>query len=546
MLVKEESLQMRSCSSRISDGYKLSNWWSKQLRTASAAITVAKKGADKVLSDMMKEAQRHNNKMMALVARQAEHLEGVDEIANVMEAAAVAEEARIGPAADDEQICADGDDQTIAIADSDAQPCIAVVKGAAESLADGGETQKAKPEAAVESAGIPTNEACPKSAKICRGVKGLATHQRRCKVPIDVNKLLGAHAPAKDNPAAASKEQAPDEVIVPHIRGSCTKTFPNADTLDKSEHLCKAKASKGRLTNEDIASMFTCLVCNKEYTTEYSLRSHKRNCQGPSNNRPGPKTPVAPSIPAAPVTPAAPADPMADKICSACCKMCKGTRGLASHRRTCQWQPDAANCPDIASAAGDVEQPQDAEALNSVNIDVVDKEQAPLGHIDSRIPCSKRVEIFRTECDRRAHDRRSKRSAGHNMAPVDPLADQVCPTGVKMCRGMRSLRLHRRACQEQTDTVAAAGPNIDGAAADCDAEVTPSKGKRRRRSKIEEHTNVSAPHDWQFQDGPAPSQLPMEQALLHTTMQPVAAKHEKTDLSVMVIRNDHSCEDTLV
>ncbi len=41
-----------------------------------------------------------------MVARQAEHLEDVNEIANVMEAAAVAEEARIGPAADDEKICA--------------------------------------------------------------------------------------------------------------------------------------------------------------------------------------------------------------------------------------------------------------------------------------------------------------------------------------------------------------------------------------------------------------------------------------------------------
>ncbi len=183
---------------------------SKQLRAASAAITVAKKGADKVLSDMMEETQRHNNKMMALVAKQAEHLEVLDEIANVMEAAAVAEDARIGPAADDEQICADGDDQTITIADSDAQLCIAVVKGAAQSLADAGETQKAKPESAVESAGIPTNEACPKSVKICRGVKCLATHQRRCKVTIDVDQLLGAHAPAEDNPVAASMEQVPD------------------------------------------------------------------------------------------------------------------------------------------------------------------------------------------------------------------------------------------------------------------------------------------------------------------------------------------------
>ena len=91
---------------------------------------MVKKGADKVLSDMMEVTQRHNNKMMALVSKQAEHLEVLEEIANVMQAAAVAEDARIGPVADDEQICADGDDHSITIADSDPQLCIAVVKGA--------------------------------------------------------------------------------------------------------------------------------------------------------------------------------------------------------------------------------------------------------------------------------------------------------------------------------------------------------------------------------------------------------------------------------
>ena len=57
--------------------------------------------------------------------------------------------------------------------------------------------------------------------------------------------------------------------------------------------------------------------------------------------------------------------------------MCKGTRGLASHRRTCQGQPNAASCPVVKGAAGDVEQAQDAEASNSVSPAVVDKEQAP-------------------------------------------------------------------------------------------------------------------------------------------------------------------------
>ena len=38
---------------------------------------------------------------------------------------------------------------------------------------------------------------------------------------------------------------------------------------------------------------------------------------------------------------------------------------------------------------------------------------------------------------------------------------------------MRGLRSHPRTCQEQTDAVQAAGPNMAGAAADGDAEVAP-------------------------------------------------------------------------
>ena len=77
--------------------------------------------------------------------------------------------------------------------------------------------------------------------------------------------------------------------------------------------------------------------------------------------------------------------------------MRKGTRGLALHRHACQEQPDAISCPFVSGAAGDVEQAQDAKASASVNPALFDREQAPDRHIDSGIPCSKRLKIFRNE-----------------------------------------------------------------------------------------------------------------------------------------------------
>ena len=137
-------------------------------------------------------------------------------------------------------------------------------------------------------------------------------------------------------------------------------------------------------------------------------------------------------------------------------------------------------------------------------------------------------------------------SALDEVAPADPLADQVCPTCSKVCKGMRGLRSHRRACQEQTDAVGAAGPNVAAAAADIDAKVALSESKRRRRSKTKEQPEVSDPHDQQPEDGPAPNQLPMDEALLHSTMQFVVAKQEKSDLTAMSIRDDHVCQVALV
>ena len=94
----------------------------KDLRVASAAITAAKEGADKARGAMVKETLRHNKRMLKLLTEQAEHLEGVDEVAKVMEAAADAGEAAIAPATDDEQIGADGEEQMLATADGDEQP----------------------------------------------------------------------------------------------------------------------------------------------------------------------------------------------------------------------------------------------------------------------------------------------------------------------------------------------------------------------------------------------------------------------------------------
>ncbi len=83
-----------------------------------------------------------------------------------------------------------------------------------------------------------------------------------------------------------------------------------------------------------------------------------------------------------------------------------------------------------------MEQAQDAKASASVNPALFDREQAPDRHIDSGIPCSKRLKLFRNERALRTHNRRSKRLTVNEVAPADPLADQVCrhvPKCVRAC-----------------------------------------------------------------------------------------------------------------
>ena len=75
--------------------------------------------------------------------------------------------------------------------------------GAEAAAAD--QEQAPEPGAAVAGAGSSTDMACPICAKICRGVKGLASHKRNCKAP-DAE-APDAEAPANVNPASADKEQ---------------------------------------------------------------------------------------------------------------------------------------------------------------------------------------------------------------------------------------------------------------------------------------------------------------------------------------------------
>ena len=71
---------------------------------------------------------------------------------------------------------------------------VKTMEAAAENLTDGGEEQAPEPGAAVAGAGSSTDMACPNCSKICRGVKGLARHQRGCKAVIDVEQVLDAES----------------------------------------------------------------------------------------------------------------------------------------------------------------------------------------------------------------------------------------------------------------------------------------------------------------------------------------------------------------
>ena len=238
------------------------------------------------------------------------------------------------------------------------------MEAAAGSLTDGGEEQAPEPGAAVAGAGSSTDMACPNCSKICKGDKGVHARLRNCKAQIDAEQAPGAEA------APADQEQAPEPGAAVAGAGSstdmacpiCAKICKGVKGLASHKRNCKApdaeapdaeapanvnptSADKEHARVGDIDSKAPCPNCPKIFRNERALRTHKRHCKGPSDDKPAPATP-------------ADGNHFADKVCpAACSKVCRGTHGLVSHRRTCRGQTDAVETtgPVVAGAAGDVD-----------------------------------------------------------------------------------------------------------------------------------------------------------------------------------------------
>ena len=214
--------------------------------------------------------------------------------------------------------------------------------------------------------------------------------------------------------------------------------------------------------------------------------------------------------------------------CPHCTMNCNGTKGLATQLGNCKKRKR------------------------------IDVEQAPSAKkaVDSKFPCPKCSKKYGTKAGLRTHQYRCKGPSGDKPASAPPaapapLADTICPLCSKVCKGTRGLASHSRNCKG----VAGAAGNVDAAAA---------PAKRRRQSKPKEQTGaasagvaeavaasagaaeaaeaghqqctleeqpvVSAPHDQQPRGGPAPYQLPVDRALLHSTVQLVAAERQNSDV----------------
>ena len=262
-----------------------------------------------------------------------------------------------------------------------------------------------------------------------------------------------------------------------------------------------------------------------------------------------------------------PAGSSSDMKCPHCPKTCSGPKGLASHLRSCKAPNKAEQAPGAEAAVE------------------VDKDQVPNEDVQSKFACPKCLNEYTTKASLRIHQYRCKGPSGDKPAsappaapapsappaaapappaapppsdaPADPLADTICPLCSKVGKGTRGLASHSRNCKG----VAGAAGNVDAAAA---------PAKRRRQSKPNEQTGaasagaaeavaasaggaeaaeaghqlstpeeqpvVNAPHDQQPGGGPAPYQLPVDQALLHSTVQLVVAEQEKSDLTATSIR----------
>ena len=202
--------------------------------------------------------------------------------------------------------------------------------------------------------------------------------------------------------------------------------------------------------------------------------------------------------------------------CPHCTMNCNGTKGLATHLGNCKKRIDVEQAPGAEEA------------------------------VDSKFPCPKCSKKYGTKASLRIHQYRCKGPSGQA-----PLADTICPLCSKVCKGTRGRASHSRNCQ-----------GIAGAAGNVDAAAAPAKRRRQSKPKeqtgaasagvaeavaasasaaeaaetrhqqctLEEQPVVSAPHDQQPRGGPAPYQLPVDRALLHSTVQLVAAERQNSDV----------------
>ena len=207
-----------------------------------------------------------------------------------------------------------------------------------------------------------------------------------------------------------------------------------------------------------------------------------------------------------------------DMRCPHCTMNCNGTKGLATQLGNCKKRKR------------------------------IDVEQAPSAKkaVDSKFLCPKCSKKYGTKASLRIHQYRCKGPSGQA-----PLADTICPLCSKVCKGTRGRASHSRNCQG----IAGAAGNVDAAAAPAkrrqqskpkeqtgaasagvaeavaaSASAAEAAETRQQQCTLEEQPVVSAPHDQQPRGGPAPYQLPVDRALLHSTVQLVAAERQNSDV----------------
>ena len=124
----------------------------------------------------------------------------------------------------------------------------------------------------------------------------------------------------------------------PHCTMNCNGTKGLATHLGNCKKRKRIDVEQAPGAKKAVDSKFPCPKCSKKYGTKASLRIHQYRCNGPSGDKPASAPTAAPA-------------PLADAICLSCSKVCKGTRGRASHSRNCQGIAGAGNVDAAAAPA---------------------------------------------------------------------------------------------------------------------------------------------------------------------------------------------------